>query len=263
MDDLHNYFPELLYGDLNQFQNVQDVLRYMRRQVQDRHDLYTRAIRNFRESELMQNYTYGTTLLPRSPLAPVSTPFPVREAAPPPPPAPMPPTPPRPTTTSHNPRVRIRTTVSSLPRASGTLTELLDALMPPSISTVPLQTEMNWINLLHDTFGNNLTIPRNIDMTPVIIRPSQQQIDQNTTIEIVDAEEDMCPICQDAMEAGSEARTLNACDHRFHIGCIDTWFQRNVHCPVCRHDVREPAAHTGEEDHSTSHPDLSGNEMES
>jgi hypothetical protein len=84
----------------------------------------------------------------------------------------------------------------------------------------------------------------------VIVRPTLAQIDANTTIEIVDAEEDICAICQDGMAVGSEARNLDACDHRFHVGCIDTWFQGNVHCPVCRHDVREPAA---------TEEDLSGN----
>jgi hypothetical protein len=57
----------------------------------------------------------------------------------------------------------------------------------------------------------------------------------------VDAEDDICAICQDPMEPGSNACSLNACDHRFHPGCINTWFQRDVHCPVCRHDIREPA----------------------
>jgi hypothetical protein len=78
-------------------------------------------------------------------------------------------------------------------------------------------------------------------LEPVPVRPTAAQIDENTVVEIVDAEEEICAICQDQMPAGSQARCLNACDHRFHVGCIDTWFQRDVHCPVCRHDVREPA----------------------
>jgi hypothetical protein len=31
---------------------------------------------------------------------------------------------------------------------------------------------------------------------------------------------------------------MNVCHHTFHKSCIDTWFQENVHCPVCRHDIR-------------------------
>jgi hypothetical protein len=83
--------------------------------------------------------------------------------------------------------------------------------------------------------------PQNF-MDPVIVHPTAEQIEAGTTLEIVDAQDEMCAICQDSMMAGSEARALNACDHRFHPGCIDTWFQRDVRCPTCRHDVREPAA---------------------
>jgi hypothetical protein len=25
----------------------------------------------------------------------------------------------------------------------------------------------------------------------------------------------------------------------FHQTCIDAWFERNVRCPMCRHDIRE------------------------
>jgi len=78
-------------------------------------------------------------------------------------------------------------------------------------------------------------------MEPVIVRPTPAQISAASTISIVEDDDSICAICQDSMAAGSEARTLNACDHSFHTGCIDTWFSRNVNCPVCRHDIREPA----------------------
>jgi hypothetical protein len=78
-------------------------------------------------------------------------------------------------------------------------------------------------------------------MEPVVVRPTTEQIEAGTSMEIVDAQDEMCAICQDSMPAGSQARCLNACDHRFHPGCIDTWFQRDVRCPTCRHDIRVPA----------------------
>jgi hypothetical protein len=34
-------------------------------------------------------------------------------------------------------------------------------------------------------------------------------------------------------------RILNSCQHVYHRGCIDTWFERSVFCPSCRHDVRD------------------------
>jgi hypothetical protein len=77
-------------------------------------------------------------------------------------------------------------------------------------------------------------------MEPVIVRPTAEQIATGTSIELVDTDDEMCAICQDSMPSGSEARVINVCDHRFHTGCIDTWFMRDVRCPTCRHDVRTP-----------------------
>jgi len=77
-------------------------------------------------------------------------------------------------------------------------------------------------------------------LEPVVVRPTAEQIETGTAIEVMASEEDVCAICQDEMPLGSEVRAIRACDHRFHIGCIDTWFQRDVRCPSCRHDIREP-----------------------
>ena len=76
-------------------------------------------------------------------------------------------------------------------------------------------------------------------MEPVVVHPTVEQIAAGTQIEIVEADEEICTICQDRMAPGSEARAIRVCDHRFHTECIDTWFQRSVICPTCRHDVRD------------------------
>jgi hypothetical protein len=76
-------------------------------------------------------------------------------------------------------------------------------------------------------------------LNPVVVRPTPEQIAAATTVETVVAEGEMCAICQDTIATGAEARSINACDHSFHTGCIDTWFTTNVRCPVCRHDIRE------------------------
>ena len=79
----------------------------------------------------------------------------------------------------------------------------------------------------------------------VIVRPTAQQIAAATTLARVEAATtDICAVCQDGYGMGNERRQLNVCHHTFHRGCIDTWFQENVHCPVCRHDIREPATAT-------------------
>ena len=91
-------------------------------------------------------------------------------------------------------------------------------------------------NMIPDGTNNNF-------MEPVLVRPTQQQIQANTTrITLSEDSPDICAICQDPFSSGSTQRMINACHHKFHTQCIDTWFQRNVHCPVCRHDIRDPPA---------------------
>lgn len=52
--------------------------------------------------------------------------------------------------------------------------------------------------------------------------------------------ETVCAICQDH-DIPTEPNTWRAlrCSHIFHKTCIDNWFGQNVHCPVCRADIRE------------------------
>jgi hypothetical protein len=77
-------------------------------------------------------------------------------------------------------------------------------------------------------------------LRPVIIRPTEEQLAQNTYVYRSEvSHNENCSICQDPMEAGQETRTILACSHCFHRECIDRWFQENVRCPTCRHDVRE------------------------
>jgi hypothetical protein len=79
-------------------------------------------------------------------------------------------------------------------------------------------------------------------MQPVVVRPTPEQITQYTMLgNLISDTEHTCAICQEVLQADQEGRKLNACGHWFHRSCIDTWFQRDVHCPVCRHDIREPA----------------------
>ena len=76
-------------------------------------------------------------------------------------------------------------------------------------------------------------------MDPVLIVPTQAQIDQGSILHTITADaETPCPVCQDTIRMGEVVRRLNHCNHSFHRNCIDTWYQRNVHCPVCRRDIR-------------------------
>jgi hypothetical protein len=94
-----------------------------------------------------------------------------------------------------------------------------------------------------NTFGTILGRGRDMDqfLQPVVVHPTPEQIAANTTVgNLVSDTDHACAICQDALTSEQQGRKLNACGHWFHQSCIDTWLERDVHCPVCRHDIREP-----------------------
>ncbi|XP_030532466.1 RING-H2 finger protein ATL64 [Rhodamnia argentea] len=43
-----------------------------------------------------------------------------------------------------------------------------------------------------------------------------------------------CAVCQSDFEDGETGRRLPMCEHVFHAGCIDTWFESHSSCPLCR-----------------------------
>ena len=95
------------------------------------------------------------------------------------------------------------------------------------------------------------TIPLNLPTgwnDPVVVRPTAAEITAATQ-DVTDesATTSNCAICQEALSP-SHVR-LTHCGHTFHNVCITEWFTRSVHCPNCRHDVREvdPPAPTSSE----------------
>jgi hypothetical protein len=47
-----------------------------------------------------------------------------------------------------------------------------------------------------------------------------------------------CPICMAVLTEETGVKLRN-CSHSFHRECLNQWFRRSVHCPVCRNDIRE------------------------
>ena len=78
-------------------------------------------------------------------------------------------------------------------------------------------------------------------MDPVTVAPSAEHIENTTQLRAVTAQDETarCTICQDTFTSGQGIRLIRHCNHEFHRGCIDTWFQSNVHCPICRWDIRD------------------------
>ncbi|GLJ38582.1 hypothetical protein SUGI_0786670 [Cryptomeria japonica] len=49
----------------------------------------------------------------------------------------------------------------------------------------------------------------------------------------------MCVICCSKFEQNEKGRELPKCNHRFHVNCIDKWFELQSTCPICRMNVED------------------------
>jgi hypothetical protein len=170
LDDIHNYFPALLY-DQRHFLTLSDVFVYINNQMDTHFNIYSRAQREYNQANPLR-------------------------------------------------RAPLRTPTNAV------------------IDILPLFTTQQQSTLLSDYFINMLRTP-NMNLDPVIISPSQAQIDNATQLRTASNNEGQnCSICQEVYTDGQAIRTINYCSHRFHKNCIDVWFTRNVHCPDCRYDIR-------------------------
>ncbi|VFR01334.1 unnamed protein product [Cuscuta campestris] len=43
-----------------------------------------------------------------------------------------------------------------------------------------------------------------------------------------------CAICLDSFKEDEPCRKLPACDHMFHMKCVDHWLGKVLNCPICR-----------------------------
>jgi hypothetical protein len=201
LDDLHNYFPAFLY-DSGRFQTPVQVFHYMRSELNTRFNLnaYGARLAGYSQNETVQRTPLRTTQTTQATQATPATP------------------------------VTISTPVQR-PRDSSALAAVVAGLLDLSG------------NFLAD--GSYFFMqpaaryPSPGFLDPVIVRPSEEVLSRNTTIVLGSdlGEETSCAICQDVVSANDTCRRLN-CSHGFHQTCIDQWFQTNVNCPTCRHDIR-------------------------
>ena len=120
------------------------------------------------------------------------------------------------------------------------------------INTAPYLNTTN-MNPLFGTENSSLgeIIPDMVEVT--LYTQGQRQEDVNVTPDInvltssssihiyntLESEFESCSICMENFSPNSIVRKLNNCGHIFHVDCVDTWFETNMTCPVCRTDLRE------------------------
>jgi len=219
LDDIHNYFPQLLY-DIDGFRNIQDVLVYVRNETARRFSGFDNARREFRMSRISSANRYlpqtriintipDDILVPLTPLAPS---------------APL---------NDYSDLLTLLQGISSPPRTNIFSSFLTRYRAEPD---EPLEEPV---------------IPRLIQSLyeDVIVHANQETIDQASTRVTLTADLDVnCSVCQDRMKKDDSVRTLTVCSHQFHAECIDPWLlTRSTKCPSCRNDIRENVVNSDEE----------------
>ena len=107
------------------------------------------------------------------------------------------------------------------------------------------QRETNFSNDRRNPFNNydllfSYIIPPNRPQTRNANRLTPQQI-ANATQNVIYNEsmrEERCPITLDNFTVGETICQIRHCSHIFKTDALMNWFNRNVRCPVCRHDLR-------------------------
>ncbi len=96
-------------------------------------------------------------------------------------------------------------------------------------------------NAVRTVAGMNATVqiplPQNF-ADPVIVAPTQAQMDAAFQVPEQNPE-GACPICQEVFTQDAALVRLRHCRHAFHRPCATAWYTMSVHCPLCRHDIRE------------------------
>jgi hypothetical protein len=210
LNEIHTYFPAFLYS-ADRFNSVRDIMQYIQSQMSRQANVFNRwqeyhRAQEYQEAELRRNaqrFHQQQTRWTARPRVVV---------------------PPSPLFPSQAPQ----TAPAAVPAVpAGNTTTVLDPWLQAlliSLGTQPLalgtQTQRNFWD-------------------PVPTGPSAQEIAAaSTTYAAPTTLDTRCIVCQDTISEGSQVRKLSHCNHFFHQTCIDTWFQRDPHCPVCRHDIR-------------------------
>ena len=261
LNDLHNHFPELLYNH-QRFQTGADILGYVNNIVR-----LTPAHATFHYYQQQYQAFYHpqrARQIVDELYMPPSASYPPSPAYPPPAPSPA-----APAAASLQDLLdieeehdfhRLYSGRASMNRAASASVAVADAYAAAAAAPAPVAQDnpsaslritrisqfIPFSNISVSAILNHLmqdALPDNLQdlLEDVPVIPTEEHLRNNTSVSrLAEDFDDNCAICQDPFLANHDVRTINHCEHMFHLNCIDTWFRRHIHCPCCRHDVREP-----------------------
>jgi hypothetical protein len=198
LNDLHNYFPEILYG--TRFEN-DGLVRYIREVVSQRFNLFSSAQNTYSQNH-QQVYRIATAS------APINTMYMDEQH------------------------------ISPTNIMSGVLGGLREGINIPVnvngfVNLLQSMLDSSNVSPITEDENHNLT-----NLQPVNVRPTMNQIENASSIVELTSSQSICAICQEHMLPNQTIRRLNQCRHLFHNSCIMTAFETSVRCPNCRHDIR-------------------------
>ncbi len=154
-----------------------------------------------------------------------------------------------PTTTT-----RRTTTATTIPETTQSSRQTTTAGRAPNnrVRIEALATgDENDLNLFNALFATLINPTRAAEQSSRQSGLTHEQIADNSTIMTYSANpgpsEDqpsstICSICTLEYEPRQHIRSLDQCDHCFHISCIDRWLADHNTCPLCRTNVLPEAA---------------------
>ena len=112
---------------------------------------------------------------------------------------------------------------------------------PPPFNNIRVPFRENNNPTDFTSFINELNNFDNLE--PVAVRPTHLQLHNNIQYCIFNEIESplnyFCPISQIDFSANDNVIQLKSCNHIFSPHNILQWFETNVHCPLCRADIRD------------------------
>lgn len=238
LDELHNFFPELLYdNELFPTENI----AWMRHRIRTlfpavyprQHNMYSIYHSRTRIADYARWHRDYVT-----PDAPPPTRRYTNMG--------VPPTPPPPRFS-----VDISGAYSPLGGAGAGIVEeypqgpparLLSRRLARNVDPVPQLFTSVLFDLPTQTTQNSFLNLLNLAFQDVVVATSTEQINNASRLEthVGMPADTICSICQDHTQEGDENPDwrILGCGHSYHAPCIDTWLASHVHCPVCRADVR-------------------------
>ena len=90
--------------------------------------------------------------------------------------------------------------------------------------------------------NNGRRVVNNNNMEDVQVYPSLRTLRESSSVcnyGDLETDQETCSICRENFTDSCIVRKLGGCEHIFHLNCIDTWFETNIRCPLCRMDLRE------------------------